>query len=169
VGELCVKGPNIFKGYLNNQAATENTFTPDGVLKTGDIGYQDRQGNVYITDRIKEMIKYKGFPIAPAELEGVLVSHSKIVDAGVVGVYDEQQTTELPRAYVVVYPGVPQDDTTAYEISKWMEKRVAHHKFLRGGVKFVDEIPKNPAGKILRTALRARAKAEGVARPKSKI
>jgi acyl-coenzyme A synthetase/AMP-(fatty) acid ligase len=115
------------------------------------------------------MIKYKGFPIAPAELEGVLVSHANIVDTGVVGIYDEQQTTKLPRAYVVIYPGVPRDDTTAYKISKWIEKRFAHHKFLRGGVKFVDEIPKNPAGKILRTALCARAKAEGVTRPKSKI
>ncbi|KAL8749107.1 MAG: hypothetical protein Q9184_006937, partial [Pyrenodesmia sp. 2 TL-2023] len=104
VGELWIKGPNIFKGYLNNPEGTQNALTEDGFFKTGDVGYQDSNGNFYITDRVKELIKYKGFQVPPAELEGLLTSHPKINDVAVVGLYDKAQATEVPRAYVVPAP-----------------------------------------------------------------
>lgn len=85
VGELWIKGPNVFKGYLNNVEGTKNALTEDGYFKTGDVGYQDKDGNFYITDRVKELIKYKGFQVPPAELEGLLVSHPSIDDVAVIG------------------------------------------------------------------------------------
>ncbi|KAH8595527.1 hypothetical protein B0O99DRAFT_511830 [Bisporella sp. PMI_857] len=156
VGELWLKGPNIFAGYWKNPQATEDCMTSDGFFKTGDIGYQDDQGNFYITDRLKELIKYKGFQVAPAELEGLLVSNEKISDACIVGVYDKSQATELPLAFVVKAPAVKDVDDKALEaeITAWVEKRVANHKKLRGGVRFVSEIPKSAAGKILRRILK---------------
>lgn len=141
-GELWVKGPNVFKGYLNNEAATKNAFTEDGWFKTGDIGYQDKDGNVFITDRLKELIKYNAFQVAPAELEGVLMSHPKIADVAVIGIYDRQRETEVPRAYIVTAPGVEPNDVTTNEIMKWMGEKVAHHKQLRGGVRYINEVPK---------------------------
>ncbi|KAF1984505.1 acetyl-CoA synthetase-like protein [Aulographum hederae CBS 113979] len=159
-GELWVKGPNIFKGYLNNVEGTKNALTDDGYFRTGDVGYQDKDGNFYITDRIKELIKYKGFQVPPAELEGLLVSNPAVADAAVIGVYDKEQATELPRAYVVLAPGQTKGDAKAKEIMDWMSTKVAGHKRLRGGVKFVDEIPKSASGKILRRVLKEQAKAE---------
>ncbi|KAH8817340.1 hypothetical protein F5884DRAFT_874332 [Xylogone sp. PMI_703] len=167
-GELWVKGPNVFKGYLNNEAATKNALTDDGWFKTGDIGYQDKDGNAFITDRLKELIKYNAFQVAPAELEGVLMSHPKIADVAVVGVYDSQRQTEVPRAYVVTTPGIEQNESTTQEITKWMGEKVANHKQLRGGIRYVNEIPKTASGKILRSALRAKAK-EDVDPLKSKL
>lgn len=160
VGELWLKGPNIFKGYLNNREATANALTPDGYFKTGDVGYQDKDGNFHITDRIKELIKYKGFQVAPAELEGLLVSHPHINDVAVIGVYDKEQATELPRAYVVPKDGLSKAEKAAADIAQWLSERVAHHKRLRGGVHFVDEIPKSASGKILRRVLKVRAQEE---------
>ncbi|KAK4935923.1 hypothetical protein LTR66_015398, partial [Elasticomyces elasticus] len=101
VGELWIKGPNVFKGYLNNPAGTRNALTSDGYFKTGDVGFQDKEGNFYITDRIKELIKYKGFQVPPAELEGLLASHPKVDDVAVLGVYRADLASEVPRAYVV--------------------------------------------------------------------
>ena len=160
VGELWIKGPNVFLGYHNNPEGTKNALTEDGYFKTGDIGYEDRDSNVYIVDRLKELIKYKGFQVPPAELEGLLISHPKIVDVAVVGVYDKDQATEVPRAYIVPAPGVAKSKETASEVIAWLQSKVANHKRLRGGVKFVDEIPKSASGKILRRVLRLRAQQE---------
>ncbi|RFU28436.1 hypothetical protein B7463_g7925, partial [Scytalidium lignicola] len=168
-GELWVKGPNIFKGYLNNVEGTKNALTQDGYFKTGDIGYQDKNGNVFITDRIKELIKYNGFQVAPAELEGILMSHPKVADVAVVGVNDEQLATEVPRAYIVTVAGVERDEITSEEITKWMADKVANHKLLRGGIKYIDAIPKTASGKIVRSLLRAKAKEEGIKRPQTKL
>lgn len=160
VGELWMKGPNIFKGYHNNPEGTKNALTEDGYFKTGDVGYQDKDGNFYITDRVKELIKYKGFQVPPAELEGLLLSHPKINDVAVVGVYSEDQATEVPRAYIVPAPGVEGGRKTEENIVEWLRAKVANHKRLRGGVRFVDEIPKSASGKILRRVLKIRAQEE---------
>lgn len=137
-------------------------MTSDGYFKTGDIGYQDQNGFFYITDRLKELIKYKGFQVAPAELEGLLVSYEKISDACVVGIYDASVASELPLAFVVKAPSVKDvsDQDLEADIRQWVDSRVANHKRLRGGVRFVDEIPKSAAGKILRRVLREQLKAE---------
>lgn len=160
VGELWMKGPNIFKGYHNNPEGTKNALTEDGYFKTGDVGYQDSEGNFYITDRVKELIKYKGFQVPPAELEGLLLSHPKINDVAVVGIYSEDQATEVPRAYIVPAPGVEGGRKTEEDIVAWLRAKVANHKRLRGGVRFVDEIPKSASGKILRRVLKLRAQEE---------
>jgi 4-coumarate--CoA ligase len=168
VGELWIKGPNVFLGYLNNEEGTKNALTDDGYFKTGDVGYQDEKGNFYITDRVKELIKYSGFQVPPAELEGLLLSHPKIVDVAVTGVHSKERQTELPRAYVVLKEGEKECKETAEEIAKWLEAKVASHKKLRGGVHFIKEIPKSVSGKILRRVLRDQAKEEEE-RPKAKL
>lgn len=160
-GELWIKGPNIFMGYLNSPEGTANALTPDGYFKTGDVGYHDKDGNFYITDRVKELIKYKGFQVPPAELEGKLLAHPKIADVAIIGVYDKTQATEVPRAYVRVKDGVAADDTTAKDIQEWMAANVANHKRLRGGIRFVPEVPKSATGKILRRVLKELAAKEG--------
>lgn len=166
-GELWIKGPNIFRGYLNNREGTENALTPDGYFKTGDVGYHDDEGNFYITDRVKELIKYKGFQVPPAELEGKLASHPKITDVCVIGVYSKEHATELPRAYVVAKDGEA-SDATAKEIVDWVKTSVSNHKQLRGGVRFVKEIPKSVSGKILRRVLKEQAQKEEEI-PKAKL
>ncbi|KIX05989.1 uncharacterized protein Z518_03963 [Rhinocladiella mackenziei CBS 650.93] len=158
-GELWLAGPNVFKGYWKNEEATKDAMTPDGYFKTGDVGYQDQNHNFYITDRVKELIKYKGFQVAPAELEGKLMDHPRINDVAVIGVYDEEQHTEVPRAYVVASQG-HDSEKGAEEIVQWLADKVASHKRLRGGVRFVDQIPKSAAGKILRRMLKDKAKEE---------
>ena len=160
-GELWIKGPNVFKGYHNNAEGTRNALTPDGYFKTGDIGYQDKDGNFFITDRVKELIKYKGFQVAPAELEGLLTSHPAIEDVAVVGLYDQVRATEVPRAYVVLKDGVVAQEQMQEEIAEWLQEKVANHKRLRGGVRFVEQIPKSASGKILRRVLKVRAAEEG--------
>ena len=169
VGELWIKGPNVFKGYLNNPEGTKNALTEDGFFRTGDVGYQDKDGNFFITDRIKELIKYKGFQVPPAELEGLLASHPNIDDVAVLGIYNKDQATEVPRAYVVPAQGVRGDKQTADDIVAWLAAKVANHKRLRGGVRFVDEIPKSPSGKILRRVLRVRAQEEDTKAPRAKL
>ncbi|KDQ17254.1 hypothetical protein BOTBODRAFT_30070 [Botryobasidium botryosum FD-172 SS1] len=165
-GELWVRGPNIMKGYLNNQAATANAITPDGWFKTGDIVVRDDEGFFTLVDRKKELIKYKGFQVPPAELEALLLTHPEIGDAGVIGVESEDKSSELPRAYIVPKAGYtslstqPHREKFASEIQTWVEGKVAKHKYLRGGVIVVEAIPKSAAGKILRRQLRDLAKAE---------
>ncbi|KIH88175.1 hypothetical protein SPBR_08970 [Sporothrix brasiliensis 5110] len=153
-GELWLKGPNIFQGYLNLPDNTKATMSADGYFKTGDIFIADKHGNFTCVDRLKELIKYKGFQVPPAELEGILLGHKDIADAGVIGVEDKAQATEVPRAYVVMKPGLPTDAAKAKEIVDWLASLTAPHKKLRGGVHFVKEIPKSPSGKILRRVLR---------------
>jgi 4-coumarate--CoA ligase len=159
-GELWLKGPNVFLGYLNNPEGTRNAKTEDGYFKTGDVGHQDETGNFYITDRVKELIKYKGFQVPPAELEGILASHNEIDDVAVIGIYNKDQATEVPRAYVVLKKGVKADKEMEKRIVGWLAAKVASHKRLRGGVRFIDEIPKSASGKILRRLLKERAAAE---------
>jgi 4-coumarate--CoA ligase len=159
-GELWIRGPNVFLGYHNNAAATAAALTRDGWYRSGDLGYVDPQGNLFITDRVKELIKYKGFQVAPAELEGILADHPLVQDCAVVGVPAPEQATELPRAYVVCSDPSKRSEDSAREITHWLASRVAGYKKLRGGVRFVEEIPKNTSGKILRKVLRARAEAE---------
>lgn len=157
-------------GYHNNPTATassltEPTSTEPVFFKTGDIGYADANGNMYITDRVKELIKYKGFQVAPAELEGILVGHEDIDDVAVVGGFDKERETEVPVAFVVLKEG-RKEEGKAIEIQQWLEGKVASHKRLRGGVKFVKDIPKSASGKILRRLLKDKLKAEEVIKAK---
>lgn len=156
-GELCVKGPNVTQGYKDNPEATANTIDKDGWFHTGDIVRIDEEGNFYVVDRIKELIKYKGFQVAPVELEAVLLQCPHVADAGVIGIYDEAQGTEIPLAFVVIHQHLQQKNKTELEttIRDWVNARVANHKRLRGGVRIIDAIPKNGAGKILRKDMKA--------------
>lgn len=144
----------MFGGYLNNPEKTKEAFSADGWFKTGDVFKMDQHENYYCVDRVKELIKYKGFQVAPAELEGLIIGHHDVADACVLGVYDPSQATELPHAYVVLKPGVARSGDNAKEIAAWLGTKVAPHKRLRGGVHFIDEVPKSPSGKILRRVLR---------------
>jgi 4-coumarate--CoA ligase len=160
-GEICIRGPNIFRGYLRNTTATRAAFTSDGFFRTGDVGRLGQGGYLRITDRIKDLIKYKGFQVAPAELESILLGHPAVADVCVVGVIDRSQTTEVPRAYVVRSArwnpddaGTTTDEEAAREIRAWADGRVAHHKKLRGGVHFVQQLPRTASGKILRRQIR---------------
>ena len=146
-GEIWIRGPQVMKGYLNNREATDEIFTGEGWLRTGDIGRIDGDGFFYIVDRVKELIKYKGYQVAPAELEAVLVSHPKVKDAGVIGVPNEEGE-EIPKACVVVEDGIEGEELMAY-----VSERVAPYKRIRE-VELVDEVPKSASGKILRRLLR---------------
>lgn len=155
-GEVLVGGPIVCQGYLNRPEANRDSFL-NGFYRTGDIGIW-KDGLVYIVDRKKELIKYKGTQVAPAELEAVLVGHPKVNDAAVIGVADPTDSTnEVPRAYVVGKPGT---NVNEQEIKDYVKEQLSAYKQLRGGVVFVDEIPKSPSGKILRKDLRARVAAE---------
>ncbi|EFR01406.1 4-coumarate-CoA ligase 1 [Nannizzia gypsea CBS 118893] len=154
-GEIWVRGPNVMKGYWNKPDATRETLTEDGWLKTGDIGYVTEQGKFFIVDRKKELIKVRGNQVAPAELEGVLLDHPSVADAAVIGI--TRNGEEYPRAYITLKFGT---NATAEEIIDYMKQNVAPTKRLTGGVVFVQEIPKNPSGKILRKVLRDRAAQE---------
>ncbi|SJL00806.1 related to 4-coumarate-CoA ligase [Armillaria ostoyae] len=162
-GELWIRGPMVMKGYLNNPDATQESMTEDGWYKTGDVAIRDSEGYYYIVDRVKELIKYKGY-----QGELVFIIFQSLINRQfltVIGVYDASQATELPRAYIV--PANPDRTKTnglkvsfESEVAKWMATKVAHHKYLRGGVVIIDAIPKSPAGKILRRELRELAKKE---------
>jgi acyl-CoA synthetase (AMP-forming)/AMP-acid ligase II len=145
-GEVWVRGPQVMKGYLNRPDATESTITPDGWLKTGDIGYYDEDGYFFFVDRLKELIKYKAYQVAPAELEALLLTHPGVSDAAVIGVPDEE-AGELPKAYIV-----PRAEVTAEEIMTFVAERVAPYKKIRL-LEFTDQIPKSASGKILRRVL----------------
>lgn len=159
-GELWIKGPHVFVGYHNNESATKSSITPDDFFKTGDIGYEDSDGNMYITDRVKELIKYKGFQVAPAELEGVLMGMELVNDVAVIGIRDETQATEVPLAFVVPAKGVEKSKENQEVIVKWLSEKVAGHKRLRGGVRWIEEVPKSASGKILRRVLKDMLKEE---------
>ena len=151
-GEVWIKGPQVMKGYLNNDEATKHTIDDEGYLHTGDIGYVDQDGYFYIVDRLKELIKYKGFQVPPAELEAVLLSHPAVGDAAVIGVPDEE-AGELPKAFVV-----KSGDVDEAEIMEYVAGHVSPQKKIRL-VEFVDEIPKSASGKILRRILIERERA----------
>ncbi|MEY1554304.1 AMP-binding protein [Yoonia sp. R2331] len=149
-GELWLKGPQVMQGYLNNPTATAETIVTDGWLRTGDIARIDPDGYMFITDRLKELIKFKGFQVAPAELEATLVALDGITDAGVVGRADDD-AGEVPVAFVVRAEGGPDDAA----IHAHMAATLSSYKQLHAIIE-VDEIPKNPSGKILRRLLRDR-------------
>ncbi|MBA3572972.1 MAG: AMP-binding protein, partial [Pyrinomonadaceae bacterium] len=136
----------VMKGYLGNNHATAEMIREDGWLRTGDIGYAEEDGRLFVVDRLKELIKYKGRQVAPAELEAILLSHPAIADAGVIPSPDEE-AGEVPKAFVVL-----KGAATTAEIMEFVSARVAPHKRIRR-VEFVSEIPKSPAGKILRRIL----------------
>uniref|UniRef100_A0A1A9W8T0 Luciferin 4-monooxygenase n=1 Tax=Glossina brevipalpis TaxID=37001 RepID=A0A1A9W8T0_9MUSC len=149
-GELCVRGPQVMQGYLDNCQATKEAYYPGGWLRTGDVAHYDEDGYFYITDRMKELIKVKGFQVPPAELEAILRNHPKILDAAVFGV-PHAINGEAPKALVVLRPKMKASEE---EICKYVAKRVAHYKQLVGGVIFTNEVPKNSTGKILRRTLK---------------
>ncbi|KAK9120492.1 hypothetical protein Syun_018109 [Stephania yunnanensis] len=150
-GEICIRGPQIMKGYLNDPEATKNTIDVEGWLHTGDIGYVDEDGEVFIVDRVKELIKFKGFQVPPAELEALLISHPSITDAAVVPQKDPT-AGEVPVAFVVRSNDI---DLTEEAVKELIAKQVVFYKRLHK-VFFVHSIPKSPSGKILRKDLRAK-------------
>ena len=156
-GEVWVRGPQVMKGYLNDPDATAVTVTADGWLRTGDIGVIDAEGRLTIVDRLKELIKVKGFQVAPAELESLLLEHPQIADVAVIPVIDDD-AGEVPKAMVVSRGAL-----SAEAVIEFVQPRVAYYKRIRH-VEFIDAIPKSPSGKILRRILieRERQRAAGV-------
>jgi acyl-CoA synthetase (AMP-forming)/AMP-acid ligase II len=149
-GELWVRGPQVMKGYLNNPDATAETLTEDGWLRTGDLAIIDADGFMFIRDRLKELIKYKGFQVAPAEVEAALIAHEGVVDAAVIGKPDEE-AGEAPVAFVVRAPG---SDVGEDALKGHCEGCLAHYKH-PVEYRFVESVPKSASGKILRRELRA--------------
>ena len=145
-GEILVRGPLVMQGYLNLPGATEATIDAEGWLRTGDIGYVDADGDFFIVDRTKELIKYKGLQVAPAELEAVILGHPAIADAAVIGIADEE-AGEVPKAFVVCKGKI-----TAEELQTYVAERVAPHKRIRA-VEFMEQLPKSATGKLLRRVL----------------
>jgi acyl-CoA synthetase (AMP-forming)/AMP-acid ligase II len=151
-GEILVRGPQVMKGYLNNPQATAISLEPDGWLHTGDVGYADADGYLFIVDRVKEIIKYKAYQVAPAELEAVLATHPAVLDAAVVPVPDAE-SGEIPKGLVVL-----RGEVSAEELMAYVAERVAPYKKIRR-LEFVDSIPKSASGKILRRVLVERERA----------
>ncbi|KAK6438480.1 hypothetical protein LTR95_005316 [Oleoguttula sp. CCFEE 5521] len=162
-GELCVRGPTVVRGYFENEEANARDWDEAGFFHTGDIAYVDgATKKFYIVDP-QELIKVRGFQVAPPELEGVLLSHADIVDAAVFGVSDPvREGGELPRAHLVRRPGV--SGPTDRELHAYMRERLASYKMLEGGIKWVEAIPKNASGKILKRLLRDEWKKETAAK-----
>ena len=160
-GELCVKGPNVMLGYLDDSAATDAMIDAEGYLHTGDIATVDADGVVTIVDRIKELIKYKGYQVAPAELEALLLTHPRIADAAVIGVTDAQGE-EVPKAFVVRGAGPEAAELTDEAVMAYVAGKVAPYKKVRC-VEFLEAVPKSASGKILRRELRDREHQRGQA------
>jgi acyl-CoA synthetase (AMP-forming)/AMP-acid ligase II len=150
-GELWMRGPNVMKGYLNNEEATKGTIDDEGWLHTGDVAIVDEDGYFSIVDRVKELIKYKGFQVAPAELEALIITHPEVADVAVIPLPDEE-AGEIPKAFVVKSGEISEDD-----VKDFVKERVSSYKQVRR-VEFVDEIPKSASGKILRRVLVDREK-----------
>jgi len=149
LGEIWIRGPQVMKGYINNPEATAATIDENGFLHTGDVGYYDQDGDYYVVDRLKELIKVKGFQVPPAELEALILTHPKVKDCAVVPFPDEE-SGEIPRAFVVVKPG---EILLEQEIIQYVSERVSVHKRVKM-ISFIQEIPKSPSGKILRRLLK---------------
>lgn len=166
-GEILVKSNLLMNCYLNNPQATAEVLTPDGWFRTGDVGKIDSKGYLWITDRLKEVIKVKGFQVAPSELENILCGSPNIADAAVSSIFDAAQASEFPRAYVVPAdkslleqcgPGktarTPGLDKLADEAKRLIEDKTIKYKWLQGGIVFISQVPKSPSGKILRRLLK---------------
>ncbi|EKM76782.1 hypothetical protein AGABI1DRAFT_131074 [Agaricus bisporus var. burnettii JB137-S8] len=158
-GELCLKGPNIMLGYKDRPKFNAETIDSEGFMHTGDVVEIDDDGYIYVLDRVKELIKFNGYQVPPAELEDLLLKHEDIQDVAVTGLPDESRATEMPLAFVVLKDSFNHHDPKTLdmkrsEIHNYVAERVARHKQLRGGVVFVDKVPKSPSGKILRVKLR---------------
>ncbi|EJD52431.1 acetyl-CoA synthetase-like protein [Auricularia subglabra TFB-10046 SS5] len=162
-GEILLRSPMNLSCYLNDPAATNAAISPDGWYRSGDVGVLDEKGNMYIVDRLKDVIKYKGLQVAPAELEGIICACPLVKEAGVCAIFSEAEATELPRAYVV--PANPQlvtrggrvtkeQERFADEVRRHVEKHTVKYKWLRGGIVIVKEIPTSPSGKRLRKLLK---------------
>lgn len=149
VGELLLRGPQVMLGYLDNPEATKTSIDEKGWLHTGDIAKVDEDGYFYIVDRLKELIKYKGFQVAPAELEALLLTHPAVADVAVIPI-SNKEAGEIPKAFIV-----RQQEISAEDILQWVAKKVAPYKKIRK-IEFIEQIPKSPSGKILRRILRER-------------
>ncbi|KAL8292931.1 hypothetical protein RQP46_000625 [Phenoliferia psychrophenolica] len=159
-GEMWVRGRSIMLGYHKNAKATRESITDDGWLKTGDIVQRTETGNFTIVDRKKELIKTNAFQVAPAELEGVLISCPHVIDCAVIGVWSTDKHTEFPRGYVVLEPSSAHLPNITTTIAEYVAARVSHYRRLGAGVVVLDAIPKSPTGKILRKELRAKVAKE---------
>jgi acyl-CoA synthetase (AMP-forming)/AMP-acid ligase II len=158
-GEICIRGPQVMKGYLSRPDATAAMIDGEGWLHSGDIGYVDRDGHLFIVDRVKELIKFKGLQVAPAELEAVLLTHPAVADAAVIPSADEE-AGEVPKAFVVLRDAA--DAADPEEILAYVAARVAPYKRIRR-LEFVELIPKSAAGKILRRVLVERERSATIA------
>ena len=152
-GEIIIRGPQVMQGYWKAPEETASALR-NGWLYTGDIGHEDADGYTYIVDRKKEMIKYKGFGVAPAELEALLIEHPAVLDSAVIGVPDDE-AGEVPKGFVVVRPG---HSVTGEELIAFVNGKLAGYKKLHY-IEFIDAIPKVPSGKILRRELKERERA----------
>jgi 4-coumarate--CoA ligase len=167
-GELWVRGPQVMMGYVGDVEATKGTFEGDW-LRTGDVMKVDKKGNFWVLDRLKELIKYKGFQVAPSELEDLLIRHPSVSDAAVCSIYDDGQATELPIAYISFKEERLADksfsiDAALRDVKEWFDGQVAGYKKLRGGVFHLQELPKTPSGKILRRLLPAQLEVRKVSK-----
>uniref|UniRef100_A0A914QI32 4-coumarate--CoA ligase n=1 Tax=Panagrolaimus davidi TaxID=227884 RepID=A0A914QI32_9BILA len=149
IGEFCLRTPTLMMGYLGRPEATAESIDDNGWYHTGDIGKIDNEGYMYVIDRLKELIKVKGYQVAPAELEDLLLSHHDVADAAVVGIPDEA-FGEIPKAFIVR----KHDKLTEQQIHEYVNAKTAPYKHLKGGIEFIKEVPKSAAGKILRRFLR---------------
>ncbi|WP_365892134.1 hypothetical protein [Archaeoglobus sp.] len=152
-----IRGPNVFKGYWKREKENQECWWYDGkgrkFFRTGDIGYINEEGFLHFQDRVKEVIKYKGYTIAPFELESLLMKHEAVMDVAVIGKPDEE-AGEIPKAYIVLKPEY-KGKITEEEIIEWMRERISGYKRVRE-VKFVEKLPRTPAGKLLRRLLRGK-------------
>jgi 4-coumarate--CoA ligase len=165
-GEVCVRGPSITRGYFENPEANARDWDTDGYFRTGDIVHRDpTNGKWYIVDRKKELVKVRGFQVAPAEIEAVVLEHPGVTDCAVVGIPLSEDgsfatdgklaVTEAPRAYVVLRESA--EHPSEQEIYEWVKQRLAKYKWLEGGVRFIAAIPKTGSGKMMKRLLRERA------------
>ncbi|MGW1463400.1 AMP-binding protein [Streptomyces sp. NPDC002308] len=158
-GEILIRGPQVMKGYLGRPDATAAMIDEDGWVHTGDVGRVDADGWLHVVDRVKELIKYKGYQVAPAELEALLLGHEHLADAAVIGVYDDAGN-EVPKAFLVRSPDPEAQKLTPEDVLAYVAERVAPYKKVRRA-EFIDEVPRATSGKILRRELRDRERATG--------